>query len=107
MSETVSNKTHVPSSNIPYLQTPAVEVKGNIGILVADTASIQRSRSGIIIAREIRGDKLQSVLMIARKTDAPVQTVIDQRSMLLFGLVFGVISGLVLSIFRMLKKEPL
>lgn len=105
MSDTSSHNTNPPSHNIPFLQSQQMEFEGNVGLLLADTANVLPSRSGIIIAREIRGDKLQSVLMITRKTDAPVQTVIDQRSMLMFGMMFGVISGLVFNIFRMLKRE--
>lgn len=60
--------------------------------------------SWIIIARELKGNKIKSVIMLTGKTEGPVETVLDQRSFILFGISFGLILGTLMSVRKVFRR---
>jgi hypothetical protein len=80
-------------------------VNGNIGVLIGQTAALNDSRTGVMITKEINAAKVQSVIVMAGKINGPVETLVDQRSVALFGVATGVAIGLVFSLFRLLRRR--
>ena len=66
-----------------------------VGVAVAQSVRMHESRSGIIVAREVHGAKVKTVFLIANRMDAPVETVVEPRSIALFGAAAGLMFGLV------------
>jgi hypothetical protein len=78
---------------------------GTVGITAAQSVRLNGSRSGIIVAREVHGAKIHTVFLIANRMDAPVETVVEPRSIALFGAAAGLTFGLVYGLFRWLRSK--
>jgi hypothetical protein len=79
-------------------------VNGPVGIMIGQSATFNNHRTGLVITNEVHGGPIQSVFFVAGKTSVPVETIVDQRSVALFGLAAGVALGLVISLFRLFKR---
>jgi hypothetical protein len=80
-------------------------INGTVGVAAAQSVRMHESRSGIIIAREVHGAKIQTVFLIASRMDAPVETVVDPKSIALFGAAAGLTFGVVYGLFRWLRSK--
>lgn len=74
-------------------------------VAVSQITNISDSKAGLLISREIHGSKITSIVTIAGKIDAPVETIVDQRGLVLVGIAVGVAFGVVTSLFRYLTKN--
>ena len=81
------------------------EITGNVGVMIGQSVQLNNHTTSLVLAREVHGNHIQSILFLAGRSDAPVETIVDQRSVALFGLSLGIALGLVLSIFRLLKHS--
>jgi hypothetical protein len=82
-----------------------LNASGNLGAVFANAVAMNQSQSGVIVTREMQGDHIQSVLLIAGKVIGPVETKLDLRNALLLGAVAGVCIGVVISLLRLLKRR--
>jgi hypothetical protein len=78
-------------------------VNGSVGVTVAQSVRMHESRSGVIVAREVHGAKIKTVFLLANRLDAPVETVVEPRSIALFGAAAGLMFGLVYGMFRWMR----
>jgi hypothetical protein len=74
-----------------------------VGVTVGQSIRMNGSSSGIVIAREVHGAKIKTVFLIASRLDAPVETVVEPRSIVLFGAAAGLVFGLIYGMFRWLR----
>ena len=72
--------------------------------MIGQSVTLNDHRTGLVVTREVNGGHIQSVIFLAGTSNAPVETIVDQRSVALFGIATGVAMGLVLSLFRFLKR---
>jgi hypothetical protein len=79
-----------------------MSVNGSAGLVVADSVEFGNAYAGIVAGQQIRGDRIESVILLARNVEGNVTTVIDTRGALIAGLVGGLVAGLVLWLGRML-----
>jgi hypothetical protein len=79
-------------------------VNGNVGMMIGQSVTLNNHRTGLVVTREVHSDHVQSIFFLAGRSDGPVETILDQRSVALFGLASGIAMGLVLSLFRLLKR---
>jgi len=98
-----SEMINLSNGGIGVASSQESTVNGNTGILVTQSANVNQGQVGLLIARDVQGTKIKSIVMLASDTHAPVETIVDQRSVALFGLAAGVAMGLVFSLFRFLK----
>jgi len=56
----------------------------------------------VVVAREVHGEALRTVVLLAGRVDGPVETMVDTPRALLAGLAAGIGTGLVLVLFRLL-----
>lgn len=87
------------------LSTNDAVVNGTVGVTVAQSVRMNESRSGILVAREVHGAKMHTVFLITGRMDAPVETVVEPRSIALFGAAAGLVFGIVYGIFRWLRSN--
>jgi repressor of nif and glnA expression len=98
------NNINVSNGGVGICSVANATVNGNLGVMVGQSVTLNDHRTGLIISRDVHGGPIQSVFFIAGQTHAPVETIVDQRSVALFGAAAGVALGLVLGIFRLLKR---
>ncbi|HXX80002.1 MAG TPA: hypothetical protein VEI46_00505 [Thermodesulfovibrionales bacterium] len=67
--------------------------------LTRDSAAVNRSAVGIIGAREVHAEHTSAIMLIAKKVEGEVTTILDWRSALALGAVVGGALGF-LSLFR-------
>ena len=79
-------------------------VNGNVGVMIGQSVALNNHRTGLVVTREVHGGHIQSIFFLAGRSDAPVETILDQRSVAIFGLASGIAMGLVFSLFRLLKR---
>ena len=78
-------------------------VNGNVGVMIGQSVALNNHRTGLVVTREVHSGHVQSILFLAGRSDGPVETILDQRSVALFGIASGIAMGLVFSLFRLLK----
>jgi len=78
---------------------------GGAAIVSAQTTTLNNTRNGFLIAREVHGTQVNAVVLLASRVDGPVETLVDQRGLVLIGIVAGAVLGTVFSLFRLLKRR--
>jgi hypothetical protein len=79
-----------------------MSVNGNAGLVVAGSVEFGNAYAGIVAGREVRGEKIESIILLSRRVEGNVTTVIDTRGALIAGLVGGLFAGIMLLLGRML-----
>jgi hypothetical protein len=87
------------------LATNESQINGTAGITIAQSVRITESNAGLVMAREVHGGKMHTVFLITTRMDAPVETVVEPRSIALFGAAAGLTFGLVYGLFRWLRSK--
>lgn len=77
-----------------------VGVQGIVGGVVGEAVSLQNAYVGVTAAREVRGEKIESVILLAGRVDGEVHTVVDTRGAVIAGLVGGLFAGLIVLVGR-------
>jgi len=77
----------------------------SLGVVSAGTAEIVNGRTGLLMARELHGEAIQSTVLLAGRVDGNVETVLDTPRAMLVGLTAGIAIGLVLLLGNLLLKR--
>ena len=93
------------NSNAGVVYTQEATIDGNVGALFSQVATLNESRAGLLVAREIHGDKIQSGFFLAGRVNAPVETTIDVRSAVIFGATAGIVMGAVFGFLGLLIRR--
>ena len=80
-------------------------LSGNLGAIFSQAVTMNQSQAGVIVAREMKGDKIQAVILVAAKVNGPVETKLDTRNALLVGAIAGAIIGIFISIIRFTTRR--
>jgi hypothetical protein len=99
-----ANHLTITNGDIVICSSSDANVNGNVAVMIGQSVTLNNHRTGLVITKEVHGGPTRSIIFLAGKSDAPVETIVDQRSVALFGLATGVAMGLVLSLFRLLKR---
>ncbi len=101
-----ASNSAIKQSAVVALQGEEIQVnESGVSLMSANSAQINNSKAGVIAAREIRTGKISSIVTIAGKIDGNVETILDQRSLVMVGLLAGAAFGAVAGIFSLLKKN--
>ena len=92
------------NSGLGVCSASEANIQGNVGVMIGQSVALNNHRTGLVVTRNVTGGHIQSIIFLAGQNHAPVETIVDQRSVTLFGLATGISIGLVLSIFRLLKR---
>jgi hypothetical protein len=69
--------------------------QGGVGSVVAREARIEQAVVRTVVANEVHAERTTGVLvLLARRVDGDVRTLLDWRGALAFGAAFGIVSSL-------------
>lgn len=77
-----------------------VDVEGMVAGVAGETVNLQNARVGVIAAKEVRGDKIESLVLLAGRVEGEVHTTVDTRGAIIAGLVGGLFAGILLLVGR-------
>ena len=92
----------VQNGAVGAAQAGTLSLNGVAGSVVAGSVEFGNAYAGFTAAREVRGERIESVVLLTRKVEGNVSTVIDTRGALIAGLVGGLFTGIMLLLGRML-----
>jgi hypothetical protein len=90
------------NSGVAAIRAETVNVNGMVGGVVAETANLGNTYAGVVAARDVRAERIETIVLFGSHVEGEVHTVLDSRSALLAGLVGGLFAGLMLLLGRML-----
>jgi hypothetical protein len=76
-------------------------VSGGAGVVAADNVEFGGAYAGLVAGREVRGERIDSVVLLAGRVEGEVHTVMDTRGALIAGMLGGLVAGLILLLGRM------
>jgi hypothetical protein len=90
------------NSVVAAAQAERISLSGAAGLVLAGNAELNHARVGFLAGREVRGEKIDSVILLTRHVEGSVTTLMDTRGALIAGLVGGLFAGIMLLLGRML-----
>jgi hypothetical protein len=75
-------------------------VQGIIGSAAGETVNVQNAYVGVTAAREVRGERIESLVILAGRVEGEVHTLVDTRGAVIAGLVGGLFAGLIVLVGR-------
>ena len=96
-----TGEAELTNSGVGILRAENANVTGVAGVVLAGSANLGNSYAGLVAGREIRGDRIESLVVLARQVDGDVHTVIDTRGAVIAGLVWGLFTGIVMLVGRL------
>ena len=97
-----ANDVDMQNSGAAAIRAGNVFLNGYAGAVAAGSVEFGHSYAGLLAGREVRGEKIESVVLLAGKVEGDVTTVIDTRGALIAGLVGGLFAGIILLLGRAL-----
>jgi hypothetical protein len=89
------------NSGAGVLRAENVNLSGMAGVVVAGSANLGNTYAGLVAGREVRGDRIESLVMLASRVDGEVHTMMDTRGAVIAGMVWGLITGIVILLGHM------
>jgi len=78
-----------------------VNVIGQAGIVLANSANLGNTYAGLVAGGNVRGESIETLIFLGNHVEGDVQTVVDTRAALIAGTVGGLLTGIVLLIGRL------
>jgi hypothetical protein len=88
------------NSGVAAIRAGTVGVDGGVGLVVAQTVNLGNSHAGVIVGREVKAERIESIVLIGNHVVGDVRTVMDTRQAVLAGLIGGLVAGLILALGR-------
>jgi hypothetical protein len=82
-----------------------VNLTGQAGVIMAGSTNLGNTYAGLGAGRDVRGERIESLILLAGNVEGDVSTVIDTRGALLAGVAGGFIAGLVLLVGRFIFRR--
>ena len=98
-----SNEISLKDSLIGIASSQKPTLHGVIGVSLGQDTILNDTRTGLVVAQEVRSDHIQTVLLIAGHVDGPVEVLADYRSIAIFGISVGLALGFIFSLFRLFR----
>jgi hypothetical protein len=93
-------EAHLANSVIGGVRGTVVNAQGYVGAVAGESVTVEGAKIGLAAAREVRGGRIESFVLLAGNVEGEAHTVFDTRRALLAGLVAGLFSGLILLVGR-------
>ncbi len=95
-----AESAEITNSVVGGLRGGNVSVQGLVGWVAAETVNVGNATVVVTAAREVRGEKVESLILLAGRVEGEVHTVVDTRGAVIAGLVAGLFAGLILLVGR-------
>ena len=100
-----AGEVEMTNSAAGAIRAERVNLTGQAGVILAGSANLGNTYAGIVAGREVRGERVESLVLLAGNVEGEVFTVIDTRGALLAGMVGGLFAGLVLLMGRLIFRR--
>lgn len=95
-----AEEAHVWNSVIGGVRGTLVNAQGMIGAVAGESLTLEGARVGVAAAKEVRGGRVDTVVLLAGRVEGEVHTALDTRGAVIAGLVGGLFAGLILVVSR-------
>lgn len=95
-----AEEAHISNSMIGGVNSTVVNAQGYVGLVAGESVTVEGARVGLAAAREVRGGRVDTIVLLAGNVEGEVHTVVDTRRAVIAGLVAGLFSGLILLVGR-------
>jgi len=92
----------VESGIVGAARANSISINGGVGLAAAERVEFGNAYAGVVAGREVRSEKIETLLLLSSKVEGNVFTVMDTRGALIAGLVGGLFTGLALLLGRAL-----
>lgn len=96
-----ANEVELTNSAAGAIRATNVNVIGQAGFIAADTVNLGNTYAGVVAANDVRGERIETLILLGSHIEGNVQTVIDTRSALIAGMVGGLMTGIIMLIGRL------
>jgi hypothetical protein len=100
MAQVMAEEVDISQGAVGALRADLVNAQGYVGAVIGNTVTVEGARVGVAAAREVRGGKVESVVLFAGRVEGEVHTVVDTRGAVIAGLVGGLIAGMIFLVGR-------
>jgi len=90
------------NSAVGIIRAETANIAGSAGVVLAESANLGNTYAGVVAGSQVRSERIESLVLLARNVEGDVQTVVDTRSALIAGLVGGLFAGIFLLVGHML-----
>ena len=95
-----AEEAHIWNSVIGGVRGTVVNAQGMIAGVAGESITLEGARVGVAAAQEVRGARVDTVVLLAGRVEGEVHTVVDTRGAVIAGLVGGLFAGLILLVGR-------
>lgn len=95
-----ANEVRLTRGGVGAVLAESARVEGPAGLIAADRVEFGTAYAGVLAGHHIRGNRINTVVLIGNRLDGEVSAVLDTRQALLAGLVGGLFAGLILALTR-------
>ena len=96
-----AREVEMTNSAAGILSANHVDMVGQAGLVLANTVNLGNTYAGVVAGGQVRGERIETLILLGNHVEGDVQTVVDTRSALIAGTVGGVLAGVVLLIGRL------
>ncbi len=100
-----AGSAEVTDSAIGLVNTQELTANSPVVLAVGQNIQVNQTRAGILAAGEIHGEKIESIIVLARQVNGSIETKIGPRGLALIGVTAGVTLGLVVSLVNILRSR--
>lgn len=100
-----ANDVQMTNSAAGAIRAENVSLAGHAGLVVGGGVNLGNTYAGVVAAREVRGERIESLILLGNRVEGDIQTVVDTRGALLAGITGGLVAGLILLIGRLLFRR--
>lgn len=97
-----ANDVTVQNSLVGAAQAESLSLNGASAVVVGGGVEFGKAYAGLVAAREVRGERIESLILLSTRVEGNVSTVMDTRTAVIAGLVGGLFAGMLLLLGRML-----
>jgi len=99
-------KVDLEKGGVVFAQAESMTINGNAGICQANELNMaEGSTVGVLSAGKVNAQKVRTVVLLAGKVEGPVETVFDNRRIMLASMIAGIATGGVLLLGKLLFRR--
>jgi hypothetical protein len=82
------------------VRSQSASIDGAAAVVVAGNIELGRTYAGVVAGRSIRGERIETLILLSPRVEGNVTTVVDTRGAVIAGLISGLFAGLMFLLGR-------